>query len=324
MITGRAQSCSARGRLVEKMALLIAIDAGGTGTRCWVGDETRVLGRASTGTAKIMTVGEEVATERLHEVVLAALSDAGAKPEDVTRTCIGLAGFSSEGVPAWADRTLRSFLPGDVLLCGDEEIALEAAFHGGPGVLIIAGTGSNIMGRCAGGKKYRAGGWGPILGDEGSGSWIGLEAIRAGLRAQDRGIATCLLREIEAFWELGSVGELVAKGNLKARPDFSELAKVVAACAEGGDALAQSVLDRAGVELADQVGLVVSKMKAAGCAAADAKHVAFVGSVLEKIPRVRKSMEEHLKAALPEVEVAQKPAEPLEGAMWKVRQSRES
>ena len=80
----------------------------------------------------------------------------------------------------------------------------------------------------------------------GSGQWIGLEALRAGLRAQDRRIESCLLREIMAFWEVSSPGELVAKGNQRLRPDFAELTKVVAACAELGDVLAVSVLERAG------------------------------------------------------------------------------
>jgi glucosamine kinase len=303
------------------MAVFVAIDAGGTKTRCWVADEVSVRGQAACGTVKIMNVGEEAATLRLQDLVRAAAKDAGIPLTSVRRTCMGLAGSSSEHVRQWAKSTLQAVVPGEILVSGDEEIALDAAFHGGPGILVIAGTGSNIVGRCEDGTKLTAGGWGPMLGDEGSGNWIGLEAIRAGLRAHDRGVETCLLREIEAFWELGNMGELVAKANRRPRPDFAELARVVATCAEGGDALAISVLERAGVELADQVSLVASKMKAVGCQPGDTKHVAFTGSVLSKISRVRRSMEEHLVTAMPEVEVAQTAVEPLEGALWRARQS---
>jgi N-acetylglucosamine kinase-like BadF-type ATPase len=164
-----------------------------------------------------------------------------------------------------------------------------------------------------------AGGWGPLLGDEGSGYWIGLEALRAGLRAQDRSIETCLLREIVAFWKLRDLAELVAKGNQRPQPNFAELAKVVADCADGGDALAVSVLERAGEELAAQVRLVMSKMKAAECEPRDLEHVAFTGSVLSEIVRVRRSMEAYLSIAMPEVQIAQSPVEPLDGALWRAR-----
>jgi N-acetylglucosamine kinase-like BadF-type ATPase len=312
------------------MANFVAIDGGGTKTQCWVADESRVLGRARCGTVKLMNVGEEVATHRLKALVQEAAEDAGValngdgRRSGVAHTCMGLAGVRSETVRRWADTTLRAVLGGDVLLCGDEEIALDAAFHGGPGVLVIAGTGSNVMGRCSDGRLVHAGGWGPMLGDEGSGHWIGLEAVRVGLRALDRGVETCLLRETVGFWDLGDMEEglglLVAKANHRPRPDFAELTAVVASCAEAGDELAIGVLERAGEELAAQVRLVMSKMKTSGCAATDTTRVAFTGSVLGRIARVRRAMEEQLRVAMPEVEVAQEAVEPLEGALWRARQ----
>jgi glucosamine kinase len=301
------------------MAIYVALDAGGTKTQCWVADETRVLGRATGGTVKIMTAGETLATERLREVILEAAGAVGVDPGNVTRTCMGLAGITSESTRAWAERTLRGIVGGELDLCGDEEIALDAAFRGGPGLLVVAGTGSNVVGRCSNGAMVSAGGWGPVIGDEGSGTWIGLEAIRAGLRAHDRGVPTCLLREIEVHWELEDLGELIAKANERLRPDFAELAMLVARCAEDGDALAASVLERAGAELAEQVSLAASRMRTAGCAANDANNVAFTGSVLEKITRVRRSMEEHLRVALPEAQVSQQAVDSMEGALWRAR-----
>jgi glucosamine kinase len=301
------------------MRLFLALDGGGTKTRCWVADETRVLGAAAGATVKLMAVWEETATARLQELLREGAASAGVALDSVTRTCIGLAGSTSPAVRAWAESTLAAMVSGEVLVCGDEEIALDAAFYGGPGILIIAGTGSNVIARCANGASVTAGGWGPVLGDEGSGQWIGLEALRAALRAQDRGIEGCLLREIMAFWEVSSVAELVAKGNQRLRPEFAELTRVVAACADRGDALAVSVLERAGEELAAQVRMVMSKMQAAGCAEADKSRVAFAGSVLGEIARVRRAMEEHLRALSPEVEIAETAVEPLEGALWRAR-----
>jgi glucosamine kinase len=305
------------------MAKFIALDCGGTKTQCWVADEKRVLGHAVGGTVKIMNVGEDVATHRLQELLREAAKNAGVALDEIACTCVGLAGISIPSVRRWVETALRSIVAGDVLLSGDEEIALDAAFRGGPGVLVIAGTGSNIVGRCTNGTRVNVGGWGPMLGDEGSGHWIGLEAVRAGLRALDRGVETCLLREIMSFWNLGEPEEalslLVAKANHRPRPDFAELARVAAACAEGGDALTIGVLERAGEELAAQVRLVMSKMKAAGCAPADVSRVAFTGSVLARIARVRRSMEEQLRVSAPGVEVDQEAVEPLEGALWRAR-----
>jgi N-acetylglucosamine kinase-like BadF-type ATPase len=303
------------------MSLYLVIDAGGTKTRCRFADEARVLGEATGETVKLMSVGQDVATQRLQELVRAAATSAGVALDSVERTCIGLAGSSSSVARAWAETTLRALVSGEILLAGDEEIALDAAFRDGPGILVIAGTGSNAIGRCGNGKIVSAGGWGPMLGDEGSGHWIGLEALRAALRAQDRGIDTCLLREIMAFWKMADLGDLVAKGNQRARPEFAELTKIVVHCAERSDALAVSVLERAGEELAAQVRLVMSKMRAAGCAGADRSRVAFTGSVLGEIAQVRRSMETHLRVLTPEVEIAETAVEPLEGALWRARKA---
>ncbi len=294
------------------MRTFVAIDGGGTKTECWVADETRVLGRRVCGSVKIMNVGEAVATERLLSLVREAVNTAGVDLNAVTATCFGLAGSSSAGVKAWAESALGAVVSGTVEVCGDEEIALDAAFGAGAGVFVICGTGANVVGRCEDGTLVTAGGWGPVLGDEGSGQWIGLEAVRSALKALDRGEKTTLLREVMAFWRLQSVSELVAVGNQQPRPEFAELAETVARCAEAGDAVAQDVLQRAGEELAAQVRLVVEKMKAKG---SDVKRAAFAGSVLRLIAPVRKAME----AGLVGVAVDAKATEPLEGALWRAR-----
>ncbi|HVG26506.1 MAG TPA: BadF/BadG/BcrA/BcrD ATPase family protein [Acidobacteriaceae bacterium] len=302
------------------MAFFLALDGGGTKTECWVADDTQVLSRLTGPTVKIMNAGEAAATDRLSALVSQALQQAAVSPSSITRTCFGLAGSSSAQVRRWAETALAALVPGELILTGDEEIALEAAFCGGPGVLVIAGTGSNITGRCSDGARVSAGGWGPVLGDEGSGTWIGLEAIRASLRAHDRGIETRLLRDLQQVWAAADLGALVALANRRERPDFAALAQTVARCADAGDALAQGVLDRAGQELAAQVNLVLSKMRSAGCGG-DASRVAFTGSVLEHIPRVSRAMREQLQLTAPGLVVDTTAVRPLEGALWRARVS---
>jgi N-acetylglucosamine kinase-like BadF-type ATPase len=307
------------------MSLFLAIDAGGTKTQCLIADGERVLARASTGTVKLMRVSEQEATARLQALLAEVAVAAGVSLGQVTRTCFGLAGVSGPAVQAWARRTVTAVVAGELILYGDEEIALDAAFAGGPGILVIAGTGSNAIGRSASGEHFGAGGWGPVLGDEGSGYWIGRESIRAALRAQERtgvgGVSSCLLREIERHWELNSVAELVATANQRtfsggaSPPDFAALAPVVARCAERGDALAAGILERAGEELAELVSVVFHKMHAGPTEIG----VAFTGSVLAQIATVRGAMVARLAVAVPSARVRDAAVDPLDGALWRAR-----
>jgi glucosamine kinase len=299
------------------MGLFLAIDAGGTKTRCLLADETQVLGRTSTGTVKLMRVSEAEATARLRELLNDVSVAAGERLNKVTRTCVGLAGLSIDAVREWAEREIGALVSGDLLLCGDEEIALDGAFKGGPGILVIAGTGSNVMGRAADGAMYSAGGWGPALGDEGSGSWIGQEALRAGFWAKDRGVASTILTAVGDFWGTKSLGEIVELANARPGPNFSELAPVVVQCAEAGDELSVAVLERAGAELAEQVALVALKMRESG--GRKKIGVAYTGSVLEHIALVREAMIATLKESAPNVKVMDGAVDALEGALWRAR-----
>lgn len=327
------------------MGLYLAIDAGGTKTNCLLANDHRVLARASTGTVKLLRVSEEEATSRLNFMLEEVAGASGTSLDHVTRTCLGLAGLTTPAARAWARQILPAMVAGQFLLLGDEEIALDAAFHGGPGILVIAGTGSNVVGRDTHGVTLSAGGWGPVLGDEGSGFWIGLEAIRAALRAEDRAPAhppslgkrpavpsSCLLREIQLHWQLDTVAELVAFANQRSglrrpAPDFATLAPVVARCAERGDALAAGVLERAGVELAEQVAVVAHKLSAAHPSDptldpadnAQPLTIAFTGSVLTHIPAVLDAMAARLAVSLPQAHLHHTPVDPLDGALWRAR-----
>ena len=200
---------------------------------------------------------------------------------------MGVAGFSITEVREWAARVVGEMVGGEVHVCGDDEIALDAAFQGGPGILVIGGTGSAVLGRCGDGTRYKAGGWGPGIGDEGSGFWIGREAVRRAFAAIDQGEESALLEAIRTAWGVKDLGEVVAFANARPGPDLSALTPVVMRCAYEGDALAAAVLEDAGVELAKQVAVVWEKMRAHGEPLA---RVAYTGSVVDKIDRARDAM----------------------------------
>lgn len=146
--------------------------------------------------------------------------------------------------------------------------------------------------------------------------------------------ASILLREIQAHWNLASVGHLVALANLRAPsdtsapPDFAALAPVVARCAALGNPLASHILQRAGEELAGLVALVERKMFAAGAPEPETPDleprstsldVAFTGSILSHIAAVRDAMISQLVLTLPAARVRPEPVDPLEGALWRAR-----
>jgi glucosamine kinase len=302
------------------MSLFLAIDAGGTKTTCLLADENNILGRAAIGSVKLMRVSEAEASARLRAMLVEVSQAAGVSLSDVTQTCIGIAGHVIPAVRQWAEREIGDAVGGNLLLAGDQEIALDGAFHGGPGILIIAGTGSNFVGRDMDGTMYSAGGWGPALADEGSGFWIGHEALRAGFWAKDRGIETTLLTEIGQFWGTKSIGEIVEIANARPGPDFPALVPLVARCADAGDELAVAVLERAGADLAEQVALVALKMKESG---GDSHNIeaAYTGSVLEHISLVRSAMVAALKISSPNVKVIEGAVDSLEGALWRAREA---
>jgi N-acetylglucosamine kinase-like BadF-type ATPase len=302
------------------MRYFLALDAGGTKTDALLADESHILARASAETIKLLRATEDEAEKRLAGLLEQLSTKAGVPLTQITRTCMGIAGISTDLVRHWSQQTLSRYVSGEVLLCGDEEIALDAVFPGTSGILVIAGTGSNAIGRCSNGSLHGAGGWGPALGDEGSGYWIGLEAIRLALRAQDRHMSSCILADIQRHWGLASLQDLVTMANREPAPDFSTLAPVVAECAAKGDALAVSLLQRAGEELAGYIVLVHSKMRAAKCEDPESIGVAYTGSVLTHIAPVRESMASVVKIVMPHARILDMPIHPLEGALWRARQ----
>ena len=101
------------------MSYFLAIDAGGTRTQCLLADESRVLARATTGTVKLMRVGEQEATARLQAMLGEVAAAAGVTLGKISRTCFGLAGTSSPAVRTWAGKTLAELVSGVLQLCGD-------------------------------------------------------------------------------------------------------------------------------------------------------------------------------------------------------------
>lgn len=303
------------------MRYFLALDAGGTKTTCILADEERELARVQEGTIKILRANPELARRNLELLLNKISQETGVDLRSVTRTCIGTSGASVPYVVQWIQDNLEARVGGKIETCGDEVIALDAAFHGGPGVLVIAGTGSNVVGRSASGKLTGAGGTGPALADEGSGHWIGHQALRRAFRARDERRPCCLIDDILRFWNLNSIEDLIGKANAAVAPDFSTLTPLVVAAAESGDQVAQEVLQFGGEELARLVLLVIDHLLEVNGRTKNAvPDVAFIGSVLQNVTRVRTAMVSTIAAKYPTVHVFPEAVDAATGALWRARQ----
>lgn len=301
------------------MPYYIGLDAGGTKTDYLLGDEENVLARARSGSIKRMRVDAKTATHNLEEGLQALAKQSGIDLRDVARICVGTAGNTVPLVTDWLRREIPPRISGELIILGDVEIALDAAFPGGPGILVLAGTGSNLAGRTPSGKIITVGGWGPVLADQGSGHRIGVQALRALCLARDKATPSELMPAILDFWNLETFFDLVAFANATPPPDFSQLVKVTVECADHGDGVAQAVLDQQGHELADMVCILIRRLQADFNDDSFLPGLAFAGSIVEKVHRVRRALIEAVQQHYPDVVAIENGVDPAQGALWRAR-----
>ncbi len=232
--------------------IIAGIDAGGTTTRgVFLNEQGKVLARETAGPANVQVVGFERAVEEIKSVVEKGLVKNGVNKIDILG--IGVAGAGSPEDIEKIDSILDSFTgAGKIFITNDAHIALLGAHGGKPGIVVIAGTGSIASGMSKAGKIVRTGGWGPVLGDEGSGFWIGLQALKAVVKAEDgRGTNTILTAEISEHLNINKLRDLIGLIHQKKinREKISACAHLVIAAAEKGDMVAEDILDTAVEEL---------------------------------------------------------------------------
>jgi glucosamine kinase len=298
----------------------LGIDGGGTKTTCAVGDDSSVLATASAGPSNIVRVGEATTRESLHQAVRQACAAAGIPPSEVSRTCVGGSGAARPELAAIVREFLAEMLSTPVEVVGDMQIALEAAFDEGPGVIVIAGTGSIAYGRDRQGKTVRAGGWGFAIGDEGSAHWIGRAAVIALLGASDQNEAagdSALAAALFRAWGVRSLSDLARAANSVPPPDFSALFPAVLATK---DELAAQVLRSAGRELAQVADIAIGRLFAK--AEPGPVPVGMVGGVFRHAELVRQVFYNELRRLDPRAEVIPQVVEPVEGALRMARRGK--
>lgn len=301
------------------MAYFLGLDGGGSKTECALAEEERVLARSRGGSIKTIRVPAETALENLRMLLQDVSRQAGVPLEKISASCAGVSGVSVPGISAWVRDALGSMIGGLVVVCGDGEVALDAAFPGGPGVLVVAGTGSIVVGRTSDGKIVNGGGFGHVLSDEGSGYWIGTQGLRAAMRAWDNGEPTLLLGRVCEFWKTPEVWQLVERAHATPPPDFARLAPLVVACAEEGDAGCLQVLLEGGRYLAEIAMLAYRKLRRIEPDPSVVPGVAFTGSILRHVALVRETMIESIRRQAPAAPIVPEAVDPIMGALWQAR-----
>jgi len=295
--------------------LFLGIDGGGTKTRCILGDEKSVLATGSGSGCNVLRVGETCAQASLAGAIHEACVNAGVSTRQITRTCAGISGAADDGIASLVQRFLIEIVGGAIEVIGDMEVALEGAFGGDPGIIVIGGTGSIAYGRNARGEKARAGGWGRVVSDEGSGHWIALRALSAGLRDRDRKQNSELLNKLMTALGVATAEDLVIRLNEDPVRDYASLFPVVLASAEAGDPVAARVLLSAGCKLADLAEILIERLFGANEEVSVATH----GGVFASSSQVMLTFQVELRALCPRANCVNREIDPAMGALERAR-----
>ncbi len=295
--------------------MVVGVDGGGSKTRVMVADEHGREVVSIDGPGSAVRPGEH---ERSAKLIASLVKDAlvAADMGHVLPKvlCVGVAGAGRETERQAFWQALSAYDPAeDVVVHTDATIALDDAFGDGPGILLIAGTGSIAHGCSPAGVQARAGGWGPVIGDEGSGAWIGRRALSVVTAAADgREPQTALVGAVLTAAQVNDVEALIPWAAQATPATLATLAPAVLSVAASGDLRANALLSMAVEELVIHVRTLARQLFVDERAATD---VAFAGGLLSRGSPLRKRLEQRLKSAVPGAQVRTQAVDPARGAV---------
>jgi glucosamine kinase len=279
--------------------IVVGVDGGGTKTRAVVADDSGKPLADVEGPASAVKPGHaERSAQVIAETVSRALEAAEMTQVMPKVVCVGVAGVGRENERQALWQALAAREVGDeILVHADATVALDDAFGDGPGVLLIAGTGSVAFGRGPTGTVARCGGWGPGIGDEGSGAWIGRRALSVVSAAADgREPETALTGAVLTAAQVNEVSELIAWAASATPAMLGTLAPAVMSEAEAGDLRANALLSLAVEELMLHIRALARQLFMDERASLP---VALTGGLLKRGQALRKRLEQRMKSAVP-------------------------
>ena len=298
------------------MRFLLGVDGGGTRTTLALADpDGRELGRWSGPAGIVDPRHPAAAAEMLTLFAREAIADAGLTgPASVL--CAGLAGVGSADHRSTVRRALeRAGIAERVVVRTDGETALHGAFAGGPGILLISGTGSAGWGRGEDGRVEHCGGWGMWVGDEGSGFAVGRAALTAAVRAHDgRGPPTRLLGILLRDLGLSSVHDIPPWAGRAPKAEIAALAVHVVRAADGRDAVARRLVREAAEALAEHARALAERLGPW----TGAPPVVLHGGLARNATFAR-AVRKALRGLAPPLHVREPVADAVSGAVWLAR-----
>jgi glucosamine kinase len=296
---------------------VLGVDGGATKTLAAVLDlESRALHLGHGGPSNEDAVGPKAAVEALLQAAEEAIERAGIAPERLDAGVVALAGTDTESV----ERSLRSALPEEWIVVNDVVAAWAAATSARPGVGVISGTGSNVFGVGFDGRAWRAGGWGHLLGDEGSGYWLGIESIKAALRDREAsGPETALSEAALEFFGAASVEAVAARLYSKplSKGEIAAFATETGRLAAAGDAVACELYERGVGYLGEQIAAVIRRtgLTSGSASAARPFPVGLIGSAFKAGGVFVDPLTRAIHALAPEAKVSVVEMAPVGGSL---------
>jgi len=311
------------------MNYVFGIDGGGTKTICILMDENRVvLGRGEAGPSNYQTLGIEKVKESIQLAIERAVMSAKIEPNvnlNIEAICLGLAGVARPKdieIVQFVVQNLqltntlpvtRSLLRRNIVICSDCAIALVGGTGHPVGIAVIAGTGSIVFGQNRQGKTKRVGGWGYILGDEGSGYDIAVGGLQAALKFYDgRGEFTALAKKFQQHLRLNNLEELVEVVYRRGWgvKEIAALAPIVDRAAALGDRVADGIINRAVAELTFSTKIAIAAL----FNPTEEFEIAMIGGVWAGEANSRQRFETAISAIAPKAQVILPRYEPAFGA----------
>ncbi len=304
---------------LDPTPLVVGVDGGGSRTRVVLADATGLVLARTEGPGSALQPGHEgVAADIIKSLIADALA-AAERSETRPAVCVvGVAGAGQERAAQalWSALASRR-VADDVSVQADATIAMDDAFGDSAGVLLIAGTGSVAYSRAPDGRLERCGGWGPNVGDEGSGAWLGKRALSVVTAAHDgREPDTALTGAILTFLEFETLDDIIPWAADASPGKLATLAPVVAQVASTGDLRANALISFCVEELSLHIRTLARRCFMDERAAIP---VALAGGLLSRGSLVRKRLEQRLKSAVPGATVRTEDVDAARGAIRRAR-----
>ncbi|MEQ1693814.1 MAG: BadF/BadG/BcrA/BcrD ATPase family protein [Gemmatimonas sp.] len=299
--------------------LVVGIDGGGTRTRVVLADANGTVLARTEGAGTALTPGNESHAADIIQSLIAEVLETAQRSETRPAVCVvGVAGAGQERAAQalWSALASRR-VADDVSVQADATIALDDAFGDNAGILLVAGTGSVAFARSPEGRLERCGGWGPNVGDEGSGGWLGRRALSVITASQDgREPETALTGAILTALELESLDELIPWAATATPAQLAAMVPVICQVASSGDLRANALISLCVEELMLHVRTLARR-----CFVDERTTipVALAGGLMAKGALVRKRLEQRLKSAVPGAIVRVDDVDAARGAVRRAR-----